>query len=217
MITAVVTCVGCALGDDRIWAYYPGMYWSRFLMALAWCPLHIEGLEHLTPGQSYILAANHNSYFDVFAIYGWIRRPFKFIMKKELRSIPFVGIACEKAGFIYINQKGGKQSLQSIEDAKTKLNGGRSLMIFPEGSRSPNGELGRFKRGGFEIARATQLPVVPISIQGTYEIMPKGRKYILPHRVKVTVHKPVAFQPVNEEEELALIQQVRSTIQAGLA
>lgn len=216
ILTALTTWLGCKLGNHRIWGYYPGMIWSRVMIAITWCPYQVEGLEHLQPGQSYILVANHASIYDIFAIYGWIGRPFKWIMKKELRNLPFIGKACEEAGFIYINQKGGKQAMNSITEAEEKIKGGVSIAVFPEGSRTRTGQTGPFKRGAFEIARTMHLPVVPISLSGCYEVMPRNAFYPLPHRIRMVVHPPVAFNPQTPEEERNQIAHIRDIVVGGI-
>ena len=216
LLTAITTWLGCKLGNHRLWGYYPGMVWSRIMIALTWCRYEVKGLEHLQQGQSYVLVANHASIYDVFAIYGWIGRPFKWIMKKELRSLPFIGKACEEAGFIYINQKGGKQAVSSIAEAEEKIKGGVSVIVFPEGSRTRNGEVGPFKRGAFEIARSMHLPVVPISLSGCYQVMPRNAFYPLPHRIKMVIHPPVTFEPATPEEERRLIAQIREIVISGI-
>ena len=216
VLTAVITWLGCKLGNHRIWSYYPGMVWSRIMIAITCCPYRVEGLEHLQKGQSYVLVANHASIYDVFAIYGWIGRPFKWIMKKELRNLPFIGKACEEAGFIYINQKGGKQAVNCINEAEEKIKGGVSIAIFPEGSRTRNGQTGPFKRGAFEIARTMQLPVVPISLSGCYQVMPRNAFYPLPHRIKMVIHPPVEFNPQTPDEERSQIARIRETVIEGI-
>ena len=216
ILTAITTWLGCKLGDHRIWSYYPGMVWSRIMLAITCCPYQVEGREHLQQGQSYVLVANHASIYDVFAIYGWIGRPFKWIMKKELRSLPFIGKACEEAGFIYINQKGGKQAVNSIAEAEEKIKGGVSVTVFPEGSRTYDGQTGPFKRGAFEIARSMHLPVVPISLSGCFQVMPRNAFYPLPHRIKMVIHPPVAFEPATPEEERRLIAQIREVVISGI-
>lgn len=216
LLAASVTWAGCRLGDHRKWGYYPGMLWSRLMVALTWCPCKVEGLERLEPGRSYVLAANHTSAYDIFAIYGWVGRPFKWIMKKELRHLPVIGRACEEAGFIFVNRHGGKQALASLAEAEDRIRGGVSIAIFPEGSRTITGKTGDFKRGGFEIARDMHLPVVPISLSGNFRIMPRGAAYPIPHRMKMVIHPPVEFNPKTPEEEREMIARVRQTVVSGI-
>ena len=216
ILCAVVTGLGCTLGDHRKWGYYPGMVWSRFMMALALSRIEVEGIDKLDPERSYVFASNHTSMYDVFAIYGWIGRPFKWVLKEELRKIPFVGMACEKAGFIYISRRGGKKMLESVKRAEAILQQGVSVVIFPEGSRTTDGETGPFKRGAFEIAREMHLPIVPISLSGGFFLCPKNRYYPTPHRMKMLIGGPVEFTPADVAEEKQLIETIRQTVIAGI-
>jgi 1-acyl-sn-glycerol-3-phosphate acyltransferase len=114
-LTAIFTLIGCTIGDHKKWGYYPGMIWSRLMCALIFSTVKVEGKENLEKGQSYVFAANHTSLYDIFIIYGFIGISFKWVMKEEIRKIPFVGAACKAAGFIFINRKAMKQALHSVE------------------------------------------------------------------------------------------------------
>lgn len=216
IVCALVTICGCALGNSRFWGYYPAMCWSRLMMVLSFCPIKVEGLEKLDKNASYIFACNHCSIYDVFALYGWIGRPFKWIMKKELIKMPFIGWACSAAGHIYINRRGGKQALASIMKAENKLNEGFCIVLFPEGSRTRTGETGRFKRGAFQLASDMHLKMVPVSLSGTYQIMPPQRSYPLPHKVHILIHDPVEYVTGDHADELAQIENFRQTVISGI-
>lgn len=216
IICALVTIVMCAIGDHKIWGYYPGKWWSRFICLLTLTKVEVVGSENIKKGQSYVFAANHASLYDVFLIYGYIGVSFKWIMKKELQSIPFVGKACLSAGHIYINRDGGKGALQSIQRAKEMLSEGVSIVIFPEGLRTRNGEIGRFKRGAFQIAKDMQLPIVPLSLSGCYDIMKRNSIYPVPGKLKLHIHSPIDFKPNEHGEELELIEKIRNTVISGL-
>ncbi len=133
-------------------------------------------------------------------------------MKKELQTVPFIGKACMSAGHIYINRDGGKQALSSIQRAKKILKEGVSVVVFPEGSRTKTGEVGRFKRGAFEIAKDMQLSIVPVSLSGCYHVMKVGSKYPVPGKLRLHIHEPVIFKPKDHEEEVQLIENIRNTI-----
>ena len=212
ILCAIITIVMCAVGDHKVWGYYPGKWWARFICLLTFCRVEVVGSENLKKGQSYVFAANHASIYDVFLIYGYIGVSFKWIMKKELQTVPFIGKACMSAGHIYVNRDGGKQALQSIQRAKEILSEGVSVVVFPEGFRTKNGEVGRFKRGAFEISKDMQLPIVPISLSGCYQVMKVGSSYPVPGKLKLRIHPPVDFKPQNHEEELQLIENIRNTI-----
>ena len=201
-LTAISTLIGCTIGDHKKWGYYPGMIWSRLMCALIFSTVKVEGKENLEKGQSYVFAANHTSTYDIFIIYGYIGRSFKWVMKEEIRKIPFVGAACKAAGFIFINRKAMKQALHSMEEAKKSLTNGVSVVIFPEGTRTKTGEMGRFKQGAFKIAMDMGLPVVPLSLGGFFKAMPSGQAFANPRaRVSLHIGKPIDISQFNDINE----------------
>ncbi len=214
--TAIVTIVMCYLGNHRIWGYYPGKYWSRIMCFFAFISVEVQGRENLEKKQSYIFAANHQSLYDIFLIYGWIGFSFKWIMKKELRKVPFVGAACASAGHIFMDRENPINAMKSIEKAKKILSNGVSLAIFPEGSRTKTGVVGKFKRGAFQIAKEVQLPIVPITIDGGYDIMPKHSFFPMPGKLKLIIHPPMPFVPNTHQEELEMIENIKQTIVKAL-
>ena len=104
VLTALVTIVGCFIGNGHFWGYYPGKCWSWFIIRILFLPIKVEGREHLQRGQSYVFAANHQGAFDIFMIYGFLGRNFKWMMKQSLRKIPLVGKACEAAHHIFVDK-----------------------------------------------------------------------------------------------------------------
>ena len=116
---------------------------------------------------------NHQGAFDIFLIYGFLGRNFKWMMKKSLRKIPFVGKACESAGHIFVDRSSPKKVLATMRQAESSLKDGVSLVVFPEGARTFTGHMGYFKRGAFQLADELQLEVVPVTIDGSFEILPR--------------------------------------------
>lgn len=166
-------------------------FWSRSFFRLMFLPVTVEGLEHIKPGQSYVFVSNHQSMFDVWLVYGWLPVIFKWLMKAELRKVPFVGTACKAAGHIYVDRKNPKAAIESMENVKKQLKNGICTVIFPEGTRTKNGQVGRFKRGAFQIALDLKLPVIPISLSGCYDVLPKGKPFVYPRPVRMYVGEPI--------------------------
>lgn len=166
-------------------------FWSRSFFRLMFLPVTVEGLEHIKPGQSYVFVSNHQSMFDVWLIYGWLPVIFKWLMKAELRKVPFVGTACKAAGHIYVDRKNPKSAIESMENVKKQLKNGICTVIFPEGTRTKNGQVGRFKRGAFQIALDLKLPVIPISLSGCYDVLPKGKPFVYRRPVRMYVGEPI--------------------------
>ena len=118
LLTALFTIVGCVWGSKRIFAYYPGMIWSRLTCYLALCPVTVKGLEHIEKGRSYVFVANHQGAFDIFLIYGFLGVPIKWVMKAGIGKIPFVGAACRAAGFIFVDNSSAKTAVRSVREAE---------------------------------------------------------------------------------------------------
>lgn len=193
LLTALITSLGCAIGNAHVWGYYPGKLWSRFMCRLLLLPVAVEGRENLTPGQSYIFVANHQGPMDIFLIYGYLNRNFKWMMKKALRKMPFVGYACAKARHIFVDKSGPKKIQETIDNARQTLRGGTSLVVFPEGSRTFTGHMGLFRKGAFQLADELQLPVVPLTIDGSFDVLPRtaGFNFVRHHRLRLVIHKPI--------------------------
>lgn len=155
---------------------------------------------------------NHQSWFDIFVVYGWLPFFFKWIMKAELRKIPFVGAACASAGHIFINRENSKAAQESLEKAKQELQKGSSIVIFPEGTRTRDGKLGKFKRGGFKIATDLGFPIVPVTLRGCFDRMPRKTLAISPGKIEMHVHDPIDVLGYTQEDIPELMQKVREII-----
>ena len=190
IIVALATMIG-SIFDHRFWGYWPGMIWGRLFYLIFLIPLKVDGKENIKKGQSYVIAPNHQSYWDAFLIYGYIGIKFKWMMKKELGRIPFVGWACYMAGCIFIDRSSRNSAKESIRKAESKLRNGMSVVIFPEGTRTPDGEMGKFKRGAFLISEELQLPILPVTIDGNYDVMSRHAWNVTWHPVHMTIHAPV--------------------------
>ena len=191
------------------------VFWSRSVLWFLLIPIKVTGQENVNPKQSYVFVANHQSFLDVFAVYGWLPNNFKWLMKKEIRKVPFVGTACAVAGHIFVDRSNPRAALQSMDHIKKELVDGISTVIFPEGTRTKTGEMGRFKQGAFKIAMDMGLPVVPLSLGGFFKAMPSGQAFANPRaRVSLNIGEPIdisQFSDVNEAMEY-----VRDQIANGL-
>jgi 1-acyl-sn-glycerol-3-phosphate acyltransferase len=176
----------------------------------------VTGRENIDPKQSYIIAANHQSQYDIFAIYGWLPIDFRWVMKIELRKVPIFGAYSEHAGHICIDRSNPLKAMQSINRAKEKLAAGTSIFFFPEGTRSRDGELLPFKMGAFRLALDMQLPILPITISGTRDILPSGTLKLFPGHVRIIVHKPIDIREFNDQTIVQLAHRTRFAIQNGL-
>lgn len=193
-----------------------GILWARFNSFTAPMWLSVEGGEQIAPGQSYVIMANHQSGFDIFAVYGWMPVDFRWVMKAELRRVPVLGYYCYKAGHIFIDRSDHNAAVESINSAKERIKEGTSIMFFPEGTRSDNGQLMEFKKGAFIFALETGLPVLPVTISGTRNILPPGTMSLFPGQAKITIHKPVKSAEYTQHNIEKFIQRVRKAINSSL-
>lgn len=193
IITAITTIVGCSIGNGDFWGYNPGKWWSRFIIRSNFLPINVYGRENLKADESYVFCANHQGIFDVFIIYGYLNRNFKWLMKSSLRKAPLVGAACAAANHIFIDKSGPKKIQESNDRARAVLRGGMSMVIFPEGSRSWDGSMQQYRRGAFAIADELQLPIVPLTINGSFKVLPrqKGISFLHHAPLSLTIHKPI--------------------------
>ncbi|MDO4320381.1 MAG: lysophospholipid acyltransferase family protein [Bacteroidales bacterium] len=191
ILTALLTITATALGGGRYWGYVLPMYWARLFCILTLVKVTVKGRENIRQGQSYVFVANHQGAYDIFAIYGYIGHNFRWMMKKSLERIPLVGYSCRVSGHIYVDNSSPRAIRETMQTAESRLAGGMSVVVFPEGSRTPDGKLKRFKRGAYILAEEFHLPVVPVTIDGAYDVLP--RSGILPHwgHITLTIHKPI--------------------------
>lgn len=192
------------------------VFWSRSVLWFLLIPIKVTGQENVDPKQSYVFVANHQSFLDVFAVYGWLPNNFKWLMKKEIRKVPFVGTACAVAGHIFVDRSNPRAALQSMDHIKKELVDGISTVIFPEGTRTKTGEMGRFKQGAFKIAMDMGLPVVPLSLGGFFKAMPSGQVFANPRsRVSLHIGKPIDISQFNDINEA--MAAVREKVAEGLS
>lgn len=214
-IAAVTTILGSLISGTHFWGYYPAHIWSKLCCWLAFVNVKVKGRENIDKNTSYIFVANHQGAFDIWSIYGWLNHNFKWLMKKELESIFMVGPACRRAGHIFVDDSNIHSIKQTISDAEKTLRDGMSLVIFPEGSRSWDGKMIPFKRGAFMLAAEFKLPVVPITIDGSFRRMPRFTYNITPGTITLTIHKPI-FPGERGFNTKALMAQCRKEINSSL-
>lgn len=191
-----------------------GRFWSRSLLAVAGVDLQVQGLEYLEPGRPYLYAANHQSAFDIFALIAALPQPVNFFAKVELFSIPFFGLAIKKMGCLPIDRSNRQAAKRSLEQAAQAVRQGNSLIIFPEGTRSLDGQLLPFKKGGFVLALKAGQPIVPVSISGSGRVWPKGGGRLHPGPIKVVFSPPIPTANYHPRDKGKLMAAVREAIAA---
>ena len=211
ILVAVSTIIAALLGDkDRVVCHVT-RFWGKSTFWYYLLPVKVKGKENLKHDQSYVFLANHQGYLDILLIYGHLGFNFKWMMKEYLRKIPFVGLACEMSNQIYVGDS--RQSIQrAVEQSRRTLRKGMSMVIFPEGTRSHDGNVGEFKRGAFMLASEIGLPIVPITITGSYECFSRHAWHVSYHPLTLTIHEPILSESYSRLNTKVLMQQVHDTI-----
>jgi 1-acyl-sn-glycerol-3-phosphate acyltransferase len=191
--------------------------WGKIQLATTGTVLEVKGLENIDPQKSYILASNHQSTFDIFAFLGYLPIQFRWIAKAELFRTPFMGWAMSRIGYIAIERESPKKAYRSMLRAAEKVKNGVSVMIFPEGTRSQDGNLQPFKKGLFLIALKSQAPILPITICGTRKIMQKGEWHFHPGNVQIIINPPLETADIPPEKEEELSARVRNILMKNLS
>ena len=191
--------------------------WGKIQLRITGTRVRVQGLENMDPRKSYILVSNHQSAFDIFSLLGYLPIQFRWTAKAELFRIPFMGWAMTRTGYISIERGSPKKAYRSMLRAAEVVRQGTSVIIFPEGTRSPDGKLQPFKKGVFLIALKSQAPILPITIQGTSRIMRKGDWRAHPGEVKIQIDPPIDTAGTPNEKEGELSQRVRGILMKNLA
>ncbi|MFC1817383.1 lysophospholipid acyltransferase family protein, partial [Thermodesulfobacteriota bacterium] len=165
--------------------------WARSILAAAQVKVTVKGLSNLDLSRSYIYMSNHQSNFDIPVLLAYLTVQFRWLAKAELFRIPIFGFAMQRAGYISIDRSNRKSAILSLQRAAEIISGGVSVLIFPEGTRSRDGNIRSFKKGGFVLAIDSGVPIVPVIIHGTWPIMSKERLLIKPGKVVLEIGKPV--------------------------
>ncbi len=186
--------------------------WAKIIIWVSGVKVSIKGLENINIDYPYVYAMNHQSYFDIFAILSALPIQFKWMAKKELFYIPFLGWAMKACGHISVDRQNPKGAYKALEKALELIKQDYSIIIFPEGTRSKDGHIGPFKTGGIVLALRSNRPVVPVTIIGTRYILPKGGRFIRPGHVKIIIDKPISTEDYKETEKRKLANNVRSII-----
>ena len=219
--TAVVGVLAAVTGlvfRRHHWAHLLGRFWSNINLWTAGVSVTVKGLEKIDRQKPYIYAANHQSTFDIFAILGRLTVQFRWLAKQELFSIPVLGQAMRGVGYIPIDRRDRRKAFQSLNAAADRVREGTSIVIFPEGTRSRDGVLQDFKTGGFYLAIKSRQPIIPISISGSYKILPKnGKWFVNPGHITMTISEPIESSTHSLKNRTDLIVKVRDAIRVHLS
>lgn len=216
VIAALLTIIGSALGMGRFFGYWPGHVWARVMCWLSMVRVTVSGRENISKKTSYVFVANHQGAYDIFSVYGYLNHNFRWMMKKALEKIPLVGYSCRVSGHIYVDNSSPSAVRRTMEDAEKRLAGGMSVVVFPEGSRARDGHMHAFRRGAYTLAIEFGLPVVPVSIDGAYDILPRGASLPRYGHIHLTIHKPIHAPEGGRHELSELMDQSFNAIASAL-
>ena len=190
--------------------------WSRLCCAIAPLKVIVTGKKNYRHHRSYVVVANHQSMADIPILHGFLGLKIKWVMKKELEKIPIFGAACNQLGCIAIDRSNHKSAIESIEAAKKKLSSKASVLFFAEGTRSRNGKVMAFKKGAFIFAMETGIPILPVTIKNSFEILPSDSLDLTPGTVEILVHQPVYISSANADHMDEIMEKTRQTIAQSL-
>jgi 1-acyl-sn-glycerol-3-phosphate acyltransferase len=212
-----LTVLVATIWNPRIASRYIASNWARVVCWLTPVRVVVEGAENADPNRTYVVVCNHQSQYDIFLVYGWLKLDLKWVLKAELRKAPGVGIGCEKAGHIFVDRKDPEKARRSVREALERVGDGVGILFFAEGTRSPTGKLLPFKKGAFRVATSQNLPILPVTIVGTRDVQKPKSLLIYPGTIRMVIHRAIEL-PSNDNAEdlLELMNRTRGTIASAL-
>ena len=187
-------------------------FWGKSILMVSRIKVSVQGYSNIDPALPYIYMPNHQSNFDIPVLLGHLKVQFRWLAKIELFKIPIFGRAMRKAGYISIDRYNRESAIKSLKVAANKIKSGVSVLIFPEGTRSRDGDILPFKKGGFVLAIDSGVPIVPVVITGTRSIMTKGKFRVNEGQVNMVIHKPIDTSAYTRDTKAALMKNVRRVI-----
>ncbi len=215
MVMGIITIAGSFI--HKGWPIVMARIWGGLNLWTAGVKVRVRGLENIDRKGPYIFASNHQGWFDIFAALNKMPISFSWLAKEELFRIPILGRAMRATGYIPIDRGDRRKALVSMNKAAETIRRGTSVFIFPEGTRSPDGVLREFKKGGFVLAAKSRQPIVPISISGSYRILPKNSWMIQPGEITFIISEPVAIEGTDGRSRDILLEKVREKIRSNLS
>ncbi len=201
------------------WGAHCTRWWSKSIIRASLLPIEVMGRENIPRGKSCVFVANHQGAYDIFLVCGYLGVEIRWMLKRSLEKIPFVGIAARHAGYIFVDKGSNAGKMRhTYRMAEDALRGGASLMLFPEGSRTTDGTVKPFHKGAFALADELQLPVVPMTINGSFDVLPRQNdgKFIKWHKLSLTIHAPIYPQSHGTDNIERLMRESYEAIRRGV-
>ena len=188
--------------------------WSRWILNTTGVRVQVTGLERLDPSRSYVLASNHQSIYDIPILFASLPLQLRIVAKVSLGRIPFLGWHLQRTGHLLVDRRNPGADI--VTKMKRLVSERHSLIVFPEGTRSVDGAVARFKKGSFLVAIDAGLPVVPVSLSGSRHVMQKGRLMVRPGEVRMTIHEPLPTDGVSRNQVIEFAERVREIVRADV-
>jgi len=216
LVFGTLTAVAASLVNPHFASLVFGATWARLIGWLTPIAVTVEGKQNANRERSYVVVSNHQSLYDIIVIYGWLALDLKWVMKKELRKVPGIGIGCEKAGHIFIDRKTPRLASKAVSEALDRLGDGIGVLFFAEGTRSLDGKLKPFKNGAFRIAIEQNLPVLPVTLLGTRDILPANSLKAFPGRARMVIHPAIETDGLGQVQIGDLMDATKAAISSAL-
>lgn len=212
-----LTVLASVIWSPRFASRHIAANWGKLLCWITPVWVTVEGAENADPTRTYVVVCNHQSQYDIFLVYGWLKLDLKWVLKAELRKAPGVGIGCEKAGHIFVDRRDTEQARNSIKNALKRVGDGVGVLFFAEGTRSMDGKLKPFKKGAFRVATSQQLPVLPITLIGTRDVQKPKSMMIFPGKLRMVIHPAIEVDGGENAEDIRkLMDQTKTVIASAL-
>jgi len=216
-LNTVIFCIWAIVlsifdNTGRLIHIYAAVPWAKTILWVCGVRLDVQGTENVDSNLPAVYVSNHQSAFDIFTILAGVPVPFKFLLKKELMRIPFLGWAMKRARYISIDRGNHRKALKSMREASDRIRNGASILVFAEGTRSEDGNIKSFKKGGFHLAVEAESNVVPIAINGSRNILLKGSFKIGKGVIKMNIGAPISAKGYSRKTMEPLIETTRDTV-----
>jgi 1-acyl-sn-glycerol-3-phosphate acyltransferase len=185
-------------------------WWAQLILWTTGVRVRVAGADRVTDGASYIFASNHQSIYDIPIVFASLPRRLRIVAKASLGNFPFLGWHLRAGGHVLVDRD--RPGAGVVKRMRRLVRDGASVLVFPEGTRSVNGDIGRFKGGMFLLAIETGLPIVPVTLEGSRDVMKKGRLMVCPGDVAMTVHEPIPTSGLTRDDARGLAERVRAVV-----
>ena len=214
--TLIWTAIGIVVmvlnPTGRLYMWLARVGWARQSLMIGGVPVTAKGVENIGANQSYVICVNHQSLVDIPVLVGTLPIPVRFVAKRSLFFIPIFGWSLRAAGFVPVERGAGKKAHESLIRAARRLKNGHSITVFPEGTRSPDGQIHAFKSGAFIMAIEAGVPILPVVIKGTFQAAPRSAIRVSPHPIELIVGTPISSQGLKIKDRNELSAKTRAVM-----